>query len=117
FDCGISAGEDPPTSYQPFKDGLEMDVFVKNASNQLFVGKVWNSKGFTVWPDFFHKNATKFWTRQFATYHQLIAFDGAWIDMNEPSNFVNGAYNGCPESALESPAYTPGMTDDSLTLC
>lgn len=82
FDCGISAGESPPTSYQPFKDGLDMNVFVKNSTNQLFIGKVWNSRGSTVWPDFTHPNATRFWTRQFATYHKLVEFDGAWIDMN-----------------------------------
>ena len=82
FDCGISAGESPPESYLPFKEGLEMDVFVRNSTDQLFIGRVWNSQGRTVWPDFTHPNATRYWTRQFAAYHQLIAFDGSWIDMN-----------------------------------
>lgn len=115
FDCGISAGEDPSSSYSPYQMGLEMDVFVKNSSNQLFVGKVWNRKS-TVWPDFTHPNATKYWTSQFAQYHKIIPFDGAWIDMNEPSNFLNGQTNGCPVHKLETPAYTPGMTDDTMTL-
>lgn len=28
--------------------------------------------------------------------------------MNEPSNFVNGAVDGCPDSPLENPPYVPG---------
>lgn len=116
FDCGISAGEDPPESYLPYKEGLEMNIFVKNASNQILLGKVWNAK-LTVWPDFFHPNASEYWTQQFSKYHEVIAFDGAWIDMNEPSNFYDGSVDGCPKgSKLESPPYTPGMVSDELTL-
>lgn len=41
--------------------------------------------------------------------HKQFEFDGAWIDMNEPSNFLNGQFTGCPKSALESPPYFPGI--------
>ncbi|XP_046909432.2 lysosomal alpha-glucosidase [Dermatophagoides farinae] len=114
FDCGISSGE-PAGSYKPFDSGVELDVFVKNSSNKIFRGKVWNGKS-TVWPDFSHPNATEYWMDMFAEYHKTIAFDGAWLDMNEPSNFYNGEEHGCPESEIENPQYVPGMTDDSLTL-
>ncbi|KAH9517562.1 hypothetical protein DERF_008227 [Dermatophagoides farinae] len=114
FDCGISSGESAG-SYKPFDSGVELDVFVKNSSNKIFRGKVWNGKS-TVWPDFSHPNATEYWMDMFAEYHQTIAFDGAWLDMNEPSNFYDGEEHGCPESEIENPQYVPGMTDDSLTL-
>jgi hypothetical protein len=29
--------------------------------------------------------------------------------MNEPSNFVNGSVEGCTNSTLDDPPYTPGM--------
>lgn len=56
----------------------------------------------------------------FGKFHKELAFDGAWIDMNEPSNFLDGAVNGCPQNRLESPQYTPGANSDALrakTMC
>ncbi|UXI17491.1 hemicentin-1-like [Sarcoptes scabiei] len=114
FDCGISAGE-KEHSYPPYYRGLEMNVFVKNHTGDLFVGKVWNTKS-TVWPDFFHPNASEYWAEQFKTYHKILPFDGAWIDMNEPSNFFDGQIDGCPNNELENPPYVPGRTEQSLTL-
>lgn len=52
--------------------------------------------------------------------HESFAFDGAWIDMNEPSNFVSGSLAGCPKSSLETPPYTPNVLGGQLnsqTVC
>ncbi len=37
FDAGISASEKPGT-YFPFDEGKAWDIFVKNSSDQLFLG-------------------------------------------------------------------------------
>jgi lysosomal alpha-glucosidase len=40
--------------------------------------------------------------------------------MNEPSNFLDGAFNGCPNTPLENPQYVPGAGNDPLkhkTVC
>lgn len=52
--------------------------------------------------------------------HNQIEFDGAWIDMNEPSNFLNGQINGCSQSELDNPPYVPKVDGGSLnykTVC
>lgn len=38
-DPGVSASEKAGT-YPPYDKGIEMDIFVKNSSNQPFIGKV-----------------------------------------------------------------------------
>ena len=46
------------------------------------------------------------------SYHDQIPFDGAWIDMNEPSNFFQGSTSGCPAGdSLDNPPYTPAICD------
>lgn len=39
IDPGISASE-VPGSYPPYDKGIEMDIFIKNSSNQPLIGKV-----------------------------------------------------------------------------
>lgn len=39
IDPGIS-GSEPVGSYPPYDKGVEMDIFVKNATGQIFIGKV-----------------------------------------------------------------------------
>ena len=43
--------------------------------------------------------------------HSQVPIDGAWIDMNEPSNFLDGQADGCPttgiEGMLNNPHYVP----------
>jgi hypothetical protein len=40
-------------------------------------------------------------------FHSVIGFDGIWIDMNEPSNFVDGSTSGCSNNSLDYPPFTP----------
>ncbi|XP_015587531.1 lysosomal alpha-glucosidase [Cephus cinctus] len=119
IDAGISAGEVNGT-YPPYDEGLRMDIFIKDSeTNQPFVGKVWNRVS-TVWPDFTHKNIKDYYTKMMNLLHKDVAFDGAWIDMNEPSNFYNGHINGCTQNKLDYPPYVPNVVSGLLatkTVC
>ncbi|KAK9880765.1 hypothetical protein WA026_013086 [Henosepilachna vigintioctopunctata] len=118
IDAGVSASEQKGT-YPPYDEGVKMDIFVKNSSDEIFIGKVWN-KGSTVWPDFTHPNTVDYWTMLLKDLHEQIAFDGAWIDMNEPSNFYSGSITGCPKNNLENPPYIPNVDGGFLnykTMC
>uniref|UniRef100_A0A9J2P2Z6 P-type domain-containing protein n=1 Tax=Ascaris lumbricoides TaxID=6252 RepID=A0A9J2P2Z6_ASCLU len=54
----------------------------------LMLGNVWPDNN-TAMPDFMDPsgNTTKWWIEEFRLFHEQLAYDSLWIDMNEPSNF------------------------------
>ncbi|KAG5854548.1 hypothetical protein ANANG_G00038970 [Anguilla anguilla] len=117
LDPGISSTQEPGT-YWPYDEGLKRGIFINDSSGQTLIGKVW--PGFTAFPDFSDHETHEWWFENLQKYHAKVSFDGLWIDMNEPSNFVDGSLKGCPSNDLENPPYTPGILDGTLrskTLC
>ncbi|KAI8081129.1 alpha glucosidase [Thamnidium elegans] len=84
-DPAISAN----TSYSTYTRGVEMDVFIKNPDGTDYIGQVW--PGYTTFPDWWHPNATEYWTREIVDWVALLDLDGLWIDMNEPASFCLGS--------------------------
>ncbi|XP_060814039.1 lysosomal alpha-glucosidase-like [Bombus pascuorum] len=119
IDAGISGSEKHGT-YLPYDEGMKEDIFIKDgATDQPFVGKTWNFVS-TVWPDFTNPKTQNYYFHMMSNMHDSFAYDGAWIDMNEPSNFYDGHKNGCPKSKLDYPKYVPNVIGDILatkTLC
>ncbi|XP_064891214.1 lysosomal alpha-glucosidase isoform X2 [Columba livia] len=116
-DPGISSSG-PPGTYRPYDEGLSRGVFIRNATGQPLIGKVW--PGPTVFPDFTNPETHEWWHDMVKDFHDQVPFDGMWIDMNEPSNFVEGSQDGCPNSSLEQPPYVPGVFGGRLragTIC
>ncbi|CAI6349419.1 unnamed protein product [Macrosiphum euphorbiae] len=122
LDPGVSSRE-PKGSYPPYDDGLKNGLFIKNSSGLPLEGQVWNLDGGTVFPDFTNPKSIDYWINQISNYHNILPFDGLWIDMNEPSNFVNGDWEGCKftnSSSWENPQYTPSIAGGKLnykTIC
>uniref|UniRef100_A0A4W6G8C3 Alpha glucosidase 2 n=1 Tax=Lates calcarifer TaxID=8187 RepID=A0A4W6G8C3_LATCA len=117
LDPGISSTQ-PEGTYWPFDEGLRRQVFIKDAEGRTLIGKVW--PGLTAYPDFSDAVTHEWWYDNLKRFHEKVPFDGLWIDMNEPSNFLDGSTNGCPSDSLENPPYTPGVLGGLLrakTLC
>jgi len=93
---------------------------------RTFFGKVWPAKAnvvvnismpwdeqirlyrqHAVYPDYFHPNIRKYWGDLIKDFHKVIEFDGLWMDMNEPSNFVIGKVGGCSKNKWDYPPYKP----------
>ncbi|KAM5149367.1 lysosomal alpha-glucosidase isoform 1-T3 [Callospermophilus lateralis] len=108
----------PAGSYRPFDEGLRRGVFITNETGQPLIGKVW--PGSSAFPDFTNPETLDWWQDMVAEFHAQVPFDGMWIDMNEPSNFVRGSEHGCPSNDLENPPYVPGVVGGTLqaaTIC
>ncbi|XP_004639568.1 lysosomal alpha-glucosidase isoform X2 [Octodon degus] len=108
----------PAGTYRPYDEGLRRGVFITNETGQPLIGKVW--PGPTAFPDFTNPKTLDWWQDMVSEFHAQVPFDGMWIDMNEPSNFVRGSEHGCPDNELENPPYVPGVVGGTLqaaTIC
>ncbi|CAF3331628.1 unnamed protein product [Rotaria socialis] len=118
IDPGISSTQ-PSGTYPPYDDGMKRAIFMtKFNSTEPITGQVW--PGLTVFPDFTNASTIEWWTNIAATFHDIVPFDGIWIDMNEPSNFIDGSQDGCTNNSLDKPPFVPNVVGSSLsakTLC
>ncbi|XP_011827421.1 PREDICTED: maltase-glucoamylase, intestinal-like [Mandrillus leucophaeus] len=148
YDPAISGNETQP--YPAFTRGLEDDIFIKYPNDGDIVwGKVWPDfpgivvnesldwdsqvelyRAYVAFPDFFRNSTAKWWKREIEELYnnpqnpeRSLKFDGLWIDMNEPTNFMNGAVSpGCRDASLNRPPYMPHLESrdrglSSKTLC
>ena len=89
-DAGISILP-PQTGPNWYSIGSKDGVFIKstqnpdNKFNGNIIGKVWPN--YTAFVDFLHPESDNFWNTGLTELHNLLPFDGLWLDMNEPSNF------------------------------
>lgn len=81
----IDAGVSIDTDFA-MEAGKKMDVFIKkNGDNYL--ANVW--PGDVHFVDFLHPNSTEYWMSMLDVLYNKVKFSGLWLDMNEPSNFVD----------------------------
>ncbi|KAM5206069.1 putative maltase-glucoamylase 2 [Hipposideros larvatus] len=146
LDPAISGNE---TQYLPFTRGQENNVFITwpNTSDIVW-GKVWPDlpnvnvdesldheiqvklyRAHVAFPDFLRNSTAAWWKNEIKELYinprepaKSLKFDGLWIDMNEPSNFVDGSVRGCSDEALNNPPYMPRLESrdrglSSKTLC
>ena len=100
----IDPGIHNDTSYQAYVDGMEQDIYIKNADGTVYIGQVW--PGSTAFPDFWRNSTIEWWIDYAQTWHNIVNYDGYWIDMNEPASFKS--FSVCPiNNTYESPPYVP----------
>ncbi|XP_040499843.1 probable maltase-glucoamylase 2 [Ursus maritimus] len=146
LDPAISGNE---TQYRPFTRGQDSNVFIKwPDSNDIVWGKVWPElpnvnvntsldhetqvklyRANVAFPDFFRNSTAAWWKLEIKELYansqeseKSLKFDGLWIDMNEPSNFVDGSVRNCSDDILNNPPYVPYLESrdkglSSKTLC
>jgi alpha-D-xyloside xylohydrolase len=77
--------------YSPFDEAsADGGIFLEGADGKPYLGQMW--PGAVHWPDFLDNPSTqRWWTRWLRQVREDVgAIDGAWLDMNEVSNFCSG---------------------------
>uniref|UniRef100_G1KU70 P-type domain-containing protein n=1 Tax=Anolis carolinensis TaxID=28377 RepID=G1KU70_ANOCA len=127
LDPAISGNE--TSSYETFTKGLQNNVFITwPNSTDIAWAKVWPDypnvtypedssleeqlccRADVAFPDYFRTSTAQWWQEEIENYHaNVLQFDGLWTDMNEPSNFIDGAIGGCRNPDLNYPPYMPAL--------
>jgi len=85
IDAGIAAMK----GYAAYEKGLKDDIFMKTDTGDVFKGRVW--PGDAAFPDYMSPKARTWLSGQLDSFYAKVPFDGLWEDMNEASNFCDGA--------------------------
>ncbi|ESO09715.1 hypothetical protein HELRODRAFT_119637, partial [Helobdella robusta] len=105
--------------YPPYDRGIQQGVFIRNFIHGTLEGSL--KPGPVVYPDFAHPNAAGWWLKEAEDFRQVVQFDGLCLDMNEPSNSVDGSTTGCTNNKLDRPPYVPDTAGNGKleykTLC
>lgn len=83
---------DPAIPYkraEPLLELVEHQSFIRDMLGNAFIGRLYS--GESLFPDFFHPKIGAYWAKMFVRLHENVPFDGIWLDMNEPTNFCDGA--------------------------
>ncbi|KAJ3982734.1 glycoside hydrolase family 31 protein [Lentinula detonsa] len=110
----------PDEGYGTYDRGTALDVWLKMPNGSAELALVW--PGVTNYPDWFHPSIQddSFWTNEFRLFYNStdgIDIDGAWIDMNEPSNFCvlpcTDPFQQAQEMDLPPPRTAPAPDPDT----
>ncbi|GFW91958.1 maltase-glucoamylase, intestinal [Trichonephila clavipes] len=111
LDPAIASNKTLESNYPALDVGINRDVFIK-VNGTYLEGSSWPGKVY--FPDFSHPEVRPYWTQMCTEFRKSVRFDGLWIDMNEPSNFVDGSLTGCGKTSLNYPPYGAGVLGSKL---
>lgn len=106
LDHGIAVAE----GYHAYDQLIEKDAYVRwPGEDRPLVGEVW--PGPSIYPDFLYRPCWEWWESLCVDFKNQLDYDGLWIDMNEPSNFVRGSIEEfeCYNNRWNYPDYMPKL--------
>ena len=88
--------------YAPYAQGEELGAYIRNGEDTYF-GVLW--AGISAYMDYLVPGGQQFWTNQFVRYHNLLPYDGWWLDVSDATSFCT--YSFSPEQLALNPIHVP----------
>ncbi|KAK3656414.1 hypothetical protein LTR56_003117 [Elasticomyces elasticus] len=103
-------------AYPTYDRGVELNAYIRDSNASYYIGVLW--PGFSVSPDFITPQAHQFWTEQIIAYHENLAFDGFWLDVNDATSFCTGScgQGRIEENPIHYPLAFPGDANTSVAV-
>jgi alpha-glucosidase len=86
IDPGVKRDE----HYEVYREGRDQDLFCRNPEGGEYIGLVW--PGESAFPDFSLAETRAWWAERVKKFAEL-GFEGAWLDMNDPSTGAANPYD------------------------
>ncbi|KAK0267193.1 hypothetical protein LTR35_016467 [Friedmanniomyces endolithicus] len=103
-------------AYPPYDRGAELQAYIRDGNDSFYYGVEW--PGFSVFPDFITPQAQQFWTEQCLAFHEKLAYDGFWLDVNDATSFCTGSCGQGlrEENPIHVPFALPGDPNTSVAV-
>jgi len=105
-------------NYTTYDRGNAAQVYLRRGGNDTswYIGTQW--PGFSVFPDFLVPQTQSFWTDEIKRFHDLIQFDGFWLDVNDAVSFCTGSCGSgnIGENSIHVPFALPGDPNTSIAV-
>lgn len=90
-------------AYEVYDRGAAVNAYIRNGEESEYIGILW--PGFSVFPDFIMKSTQEWWADEIKRFHDILDFDGFWLDVNDANSFCTGS---CGQGMLEmNPIHIP----------
>lgn len=103
-------------TYPTYDRGAALEAYIRNEDESFYIGVEW--PGFSVFPDFLVPQAHKFWTDEIQRFHDLLAFDGFWLDVSDAVSYCTGSCGSgmIGENPIHVPFALPGDPNTSIAV-
>lgn len=68
-------------AYEVYNRGAAVNAYLRNGEESEYIGILW--PGFSVFPDFIMKATQEWWADEIKRFHEILDFDGFWLDVND----------------------------------
>lgn len=102
-------------AYATYDRGATMNAYIRKDNESFYQGVLW--PGYSAYTDFAPgTNGAEFWADEIKRFHDLIPFDGFWLDVSDATSFCTGSCGEISQNPAHVPFPFPGDANSSVAV-